>query len=214
MVLSDVSRKYGRQVVLNRVTLSVSAREIIGLVGANGAGKTTLLRIACGLIRPDAGRIDFGFRPSPGALRYFGGEHTLPGDVASGAWQALWPSPSARRAVGRLRVLSRGTRQRVGLEAALRLPCPSLVILDEPWEGLDLDAGRWLSDSLLTLAQGGAGIIVSSHRIHDLAGVCSRCVFLAEGRMAPDVVFSGSLASGAERVAQLFDAFDRSRGVR
>src|SRR5207237_516456 len=124
----------------------------------------------------------------------FGGEQTLPPEVSVRQWLALWsvkdPSGSGGPGNGRLGVLSRGTRQAVGLRGVLdrRSNRDVLLLLDEPWEGLDPDASRWLSDTLIRHRQAGAGAIVSSHRIHDLAGVCDRCLFLVNGRLARDEV--------------------------
>ena len=209
--LLGVAKRYGRQVVLEGITLSVQRGEIVGLVGPNGAGKTTLLRIISGLVRPSTGSIDL--EVAPGALRYFGGERTVPGDVSARRWRTLWNGGPARVPPGRMGLLSRGTRQRVGLDATLRSPEPSLVALDEPWEGLDPDASRWLSDSLLDLSQRGAAIIVSSHRIHDLAELCSRCVFLFASRITSEMSFAKDLPPDTSRSALLLEAFDRSRGA-
>ena len=87
---------------------------------------------------------------------------------------------------------------------------PSLVLLDEPWEGLDPDASRWLSDALAGLRASGHAIIVSSHRIHDLAPTCDRCDAMVGGRIAASVACGG--LGHDERVRQLFDVFDRARG--
>src|SRR5205823_8796104 len=95
------------------------------------------------------------------------------------------PSSADSRPLG---VLSRGTRQRVGLEAVMAAPGTALLLLDEPWEGLDPDASRWLSDELVLSGRRGISIVVSSHRIYDLAAVCSRCEFLVQGRIAPNGV--------------------------
>ena len=108
-------------------------------------------------------------------------------------------------------VLSRGSRQRVGLEAALAEPHPTMLLLDEPWEGLDPDASRWLSDELLKRRDAGAAVLVSSHRIHDLADVCDRYVFLVNGRIAPESLDAGHLAGVADRSALLYAAFDRAK---
>jgi len=110
-------------------------------------------------------------------------------------------------------------RQQLGLETTLaRHPehrVWSLVLLDEPWEGLDPDAARWLSTELVELRGRGATVMVSSHRIHDLAGVCDRCVFLRRGLVAEEVRMSKSMAAGLDRSAMLFEAFDRlSRSER
>ena len=210
-----VAKKYGRQVVLNGVTLDVRRGEILGLIGPNGAGKTTLLRIISGLVHASSGSVnDLTLASSPAGLRYFGGERTLPGDVSTYRWRALWGGAPTLVPPGRMRLLSRGTRQRLGLGATLRLPEPSLVVLDEPWEGLDPDASRWLSESLLDLSQRGVGIIVSSHRIHDLAEVCSRCVFLVDGRITLEVAVAAELPPGITRSALLLEAFDQSRVAR
>jgi ABC-2 type transport system ATP-binding protein len=200
--------------VLDNVTLGVRHGEILGLVGPNGAGKTTLLRIMSGLVSPSSGSVVFELESWSGTLRYFGGEHTLPGDVSTRRWQALWNGTTNNVPAGRIRLLSRGTRQRVGLEAAFASPAPELIVLDEPWEGLDPDASRWLSESLLGLSQRGIGIILSSHRMHDLADVCSRCLFLVVGRLVSEVVLSAELQPGIARSARLYEAFDQSRGAR
>jgi ABC-2 type transport system ATP-binding protein len=206
-----VSKRYRGVSALSDVSLTVGAGEILGLIGPNGAGKTTLLRIMAGLLRPAAGTVT-----SPagvaGELRYFAGEHTLPPGVPTNRWLRLWSAQRARsRPTGRLSTLSRGMRQRVGLEAVLATTDIALLLLDEPWEGLDPDASRWLSAELVTRRTRGAGIIVSSHRIHDLADVCDRCVFLVGGRLAPTTVITSEIGAAADRTAALYAAFDRTR---
>jgi ABC-2 type transport system ATP-binding protein len=209
--LRAVSKRYGQRPVLTDVTLAVHAGEILGLVGPNGAGKTTLLRVFAGLLRATTGTIG---RPAgkPEAIRYFGGERTLPPNVSARRWLEFW-GHEARRPVDsrRLGVLSRGTRQRLGLEATLGHPT-ALLLLDEPWEGLDPDASRWLSEQLSTMRAEGTAIIVSSHRVHELAEVCDRCAFLVDGRLAPDVVMCRGEDSAAQRAERLFQAFDHARG--
>jgi len=201
--ISHVSRRFGARFALDDVTLHAQTREIVGIVGPNGAGKTTLLRVSAGLLSPSAGEVSVH-----GALtvRYFGGEHTLPPDVRADAWSRLWSITNNQHR--RLGVLSRGTRQRIGLESVLHEPTPSLVLLDEPWEGLDPDAGRWLSRRLGELRDGGSTVVVSSHRIHDLATVCDRCEFLVGGRLADGPVMCSAETSHEERVSQLLRAFD------
>jgi ABC-2 type transport system ATP-binding protein len=209
--LDGVTKRYGRHVALSSVTLVVGAREILGLIGPNGAGKTTLLRILARLIRPDAGSVTISSAAERPVVRYFAGEHTLPPRVRARRWLRLWSAPAAADATNRpMGVLSRGTRQRVGLEATLAEPNPSLLLLDEPWEGLDPDASRWLSDELVKRRNAGAGVIVSSHRIHDLADVCDRCVFLVGGRLTSESLAQEDFPRGADRSAVVFAAFDRA----
>jgi ABC-type multidrug transport system ATPase subunit len=128
--------------------------------------------------------------------------------VSARQWVGLWSRDAARDAPRRrFAVLSRGTRQHVGLTATLAADRAGLLVLDEPWEGLDPDASRWLSRSLL--AQRSAGVVVSSHRIHDLADVCDRCLFLIEGRLAPLEVRCRGIVDRAEA---LYAALDSLRG--
>src|SRR6266853_6125372 len=115
--LVRVSKYYGRRSALIDVTLNVAAAEVVGLVGPNGAGKTTLLRILAGLVRPSSGTIESSGIPR---VAYFGGEHTLPGDVSARRWCSFRRSSDASQVTRRrFGVLSRGTRQRIGLDATL-----------------------------------------------------------------------------------------------
>jgi len=206
--LVDVSRRFGSQVALDRVSLSIAAHDIVGIVGPNGAGKTTLLRVLAGLLRPTEGAVRTD--PALDGVRYFGGEHTLPPDVSARAWDRLWPGGSAEAVTARrFGVLSRGTRQRIGLTAVLRAEGAVLILLDEPWEGLDPDASRWLSQMLAQKRAGGAAVLASSHRIHDLASVCDRCAFLVQGRLAPFEVRCADTATLDERAARLLEVFDQ-----
>jgi ABC-2 type transport system ATP-binding protein len=210
--LRCVTKRYDRHVALDEVSLSVDATELVGLVGPNGAGKTTLLRVLAGLVRVDVGARWLAYN-DPNAVVYFGGERTLPSDVTSRQWNRLW-SGAARPGRSRpLGVLSRGTRQRIGLDAMLGRPGIAVLLLDEPWEGLDPDGARWLSASLIALRAEGTAIVVSSHRIHDLAEVCDRCVFLVDGRLRRDAVICQPGTSLSERSSVLLAAFDRARDI-
>ena len=213
--LVNVSRRYGRHWALNGINLTLDTSEIIGLVGPNGAGKTSLLRILAGLLQPTTGAVTRQ-RAGIGTVRYFAGERALPPDVSANTWLRLWTgrrhSDLARRQIAKL---SRGMRQRLGLETTLPMSPDehaSMVLLDEPWEGLDPDATRWLSSQLIEVRAQGAAVMVSSHRIHDLADVCDRCVFLRRGLVVEEVRMSQSMAAGVDRAAMLFEAFDRVTG--
>jgi len=181
--LAAVTKKYGRHMVLNQVWLQVRSGETVGLIGNNGVGKTTLIRIAAGLVRPDAGCVRWG----EGAitLRYFGGEMTLPPDVSARRWSKLFNvAADERRRIGDL---SRGTRQMLGLRGVLSGDSADLLLLDEPWEGLDPAGSQWLAASLQQWRASGAAILLSSHRLHDLDAICTRLVVLQGGRCQPVV---------------------------
>jgi ABC-2 type transport system ATP-binding protein len=77
-----------------------------------------------------------------------------------------------------IRVLSHGSRQLLGLRTVLSRQPLQLVILDEPWEGLDTEGARWLSAMLESKRDRGASVVVSSHRLHDMAGFCDAYLFL------------------------------------
>ena len=183
--LAAVRKRFGRHHVLDQAWLQVRSGEAVGLLGANGAGKTTLLRIAAGLVRPDSGTVRWNpvvplTNPS---IRYFGGEMTLPPHVSARRWASLFGVVSAeRRPIGRL---SRGNRQTLGLRVLLSGPPADIVLLDEPWEGLDPPGTKWLTDTLRHWTREGAAILISSHRLHDLDSVCTRFVMLDEGRCHP-----------------------------
>lgn len=199
--LSAVSKAFGTHYVLNQVCLQLRGGEAVGLIGNNGAGKTTLLRIAAGLIRPDRGCVRWAdARPE---LRYFGGEMTLPPDVSVRGWASLFGQRMEdRRRIGQL---SRGNRQMLGLRLVLAGAGADILLLDEPWEGLDPNGGEWLSDTLRRWRDEGAAVLISSHRLHDLRSVCTRFVMLEGGRCAP-------IAAPDQRptVEQLAQAFARS----
>jgi ABC-2 type transport system ATP-binding protein len=182
-----------------------------GLVGPNGAGKTTLLGLLLGLAVADQGELEIFGSPVRRAL-------ALPDGVAGFVdGPGLYPSLTARQnlcalarlrgggsdgiddALGqvgltevaddRVRGFSLGMRQRLGLAAAL-LTRPRLLVLDEPANGLDPAGTRQVHRVLTGLAATGAAVVLSSHRMDDLAALCSEVTLLAAGR----VVFTGPVS--------------------
>ena len=214
--LNDVVKRYDDRRVLSGVTFSVGAGEAVGVIGPNGAGKTTLLRIAMGLIRPDSGWIRLDNESVHDALRrvpvaYFAGESTIPPSVRVRSWRNLFHDVDERGENRPFAVLSRGTRQLLGLRTVFSVSGLRLIVLDEPWEGLDPDASRWLSEAMRARRDAGTGILVSSHRLHELAGVCDRYIFLNRGVTTP--VSARSVArSGLVSGDALLAAFDVVRG--
>jgi ABC-type multidrug transport system ATPase subunit len=214
--LHDVAKGYDDRRVLSGVTFSVAAGEAVGVIGPNGAGKTTLLRIAMGLVRPDRGWIRLDGESVHSALprlpvAYFAGESTIPPAVRVRSWRNLFHDADERGENRPFAVLSRGTRQLLGLRTVFSVSGLRLIVLDEPWEGLDPDASRWLSEAMRARRDAGTGILLSSHRLHELASVCDRYLFLNRGIATPvsaRAVAPGGLMSGDALLA----TFDLVRG--
>ncbi|HEY6065234.1 MAG TPA: AAA family ATPase, partial [Thermoanaerobaculia bacterium] len=168
-----------------------------------------------GLVRPTSGRVEWRdgkAAPPPERVGHFGGAHTLPPAASARTWVRLVSRGHALSDERRpIRALSRGSRQFLGLSAQLARPELDAILLDEPWEGLDPDASRWLSESIRRRRDQGCAFLVSSHRLHDLAGLCDRYAFLLDGRVV--VRSGGEISPGAVRGDDLLAAFDRIRSV-
>ena len=215
-----ISKSFGEVVALDAVELDVAEGEVHGLVGPNGAGKTTLLGLLLGLSVSDGGVLEILGSPVRRTL-------ALPEGVAGFVdGPALYPSLTARQnlaalarlrgggldgigdvleqvgltdvADDRVRGFSLGMRQRLGLGAAL-LTRPRLLVLDEPANGLDPAGTRHVHRVLTELAAGGTSVVLSSHRMDDLAALCSEVTLLATGR----VVFSGPIGKLAAETDEL-----------
>jgi ABC-2 type transport system ATP-binding protein len=212
----ELAVQYGRRLVFHGVTFDVAAGQVLGVLGANGAGKTTLLRTLVDGLRPQHGEVRInGLLPRDALARtgvaYFAGEATLPGFARATAWGSLGTGDVVTPDRRRVRALSRGTRQWLGLRTVLGRSPLGLVVLDEPWEGLDPDAARWLSAMLETKRDRGAAIVLSSHRLQDVAGVCDLYLFLMPHRAA--LLRAHEIAgAGSVTPAQLTEVFDRLRG--
>jgi ABC-2 type transport system ATP-binding protein len=218
LMARGVGKSYGNRCVLREATFDARRGEVLGLVGPNGAGKTTLLRLAVGLLAPGSGVVTLDGESLPGALRrvnvaYFAGGSTLPPSVAARRWSRLFGAENPAAETRPIRLLSRGTRQMLGLRSVFAEGAQGsdLVVLDEPWEGLDPDATRWLTESMRARRDAGAAILVSSHRLHELADVCDRCAFLVDGRVTLVDVRGG--LGGTVTAAALLEAFDALRQI-
>ena len=214
----DVSLRYGRRLVLSGVSFDVGAAQCLGVLGASGSGKTTLLRSLIGCLTPATGevRID-GLLPRDALTRvgvaYFAGEATLPGFVRASMWGALGAGDTVTADRRPLRALSRGTRQLLGLRTVLGRHPLGLVVLDEPWEGLDTDAATWLTSTLASKRDRGAAVVVSSHRAEDVAGLCDAYLLLLPHQIV--LVHAHELGPiGGVTPTVLTRTIDRLRNVR
>lgn len=211
----DVTVRYGVREVFSAVSFDLRAGHSLGVLGANGAGKTTLLRMLVGCITPAIGDVLIAGRPPRDALSrtgvaYFAGAATLPPSVAASSWGTLGNGERVTTERRPIRVLSQGSKQLLGLRTVLSRQPLQLIVVDEPWEGLDAEGARWLSAMLESKRDRGAAVVVSSHRLHDLAGLCDTYLFLTPHRAT--LLRSHEIARvGPVTAALLTEMFDRLR---
>jgi len=207
--------RYGRREVFRDLTFDLRTAQSLGVLGANGAGKTTLLRMLIGCLSPAVGDVRIGgFRPRDALLRtsvaYFAGAATLPPNVRAAAWGTLGNGEAVLPDQRRIRALSHGMKQLLGLRTVLSRHALQLIVLDEPWEALDTESSRWLSTTVESKRDRGAAVVVSSHRLHDLAGLCDEYLFLmphdAQLLKAHDISRVGPVTA-----SMLAETFDRLR---
>jgi ABC-2 type transport system ATP-binding protein len=204
--LAGLSKSYGRIRALESVGFSIRAGEILGLIGPNGAGKTTLFECVAGSEAADRGDISFGDLPGNGRLRS-SRMFYVPDGIAP------WPDQPVRWVLGYclgffggrreiyeqviadldlaplmrvpIRALSKGQRKRTLLALGLLAPQPILLI-DEPFEGLDLRQSREAAATLRRHITPDRTFFLSIHQIADAAKVCDRFVLLSGGRVVAE----------------------------
>ncbi|MBY0494643.1 MAG: heme ABC exporter ATP-binding protein CcmA [Cyanobacteria bacterium] len=204
----DVARYYGRRKALSQISFTCDAGEIVGLLGPNGAGKSTLLSILATIVTPSRGQVTYGDRApgeSGGAairatigmlghdlflypeltarenLTFFAHLYGV-ADVAGTVSSALAQANLSDRADDYVSSFSRGMRQRVALERAL-LHGPQLILLDEPFTGLDQTSTAALVARLRERQQAGCLIVLATHDLDVAEGLLSRAIYLKEGRI-------------------------------
>lgn len=234
ITFTDVSRSFGRRRALHRVSFYCSAGEIVALLGPNGAGKSTLLSITATLLEPSSGEVRYGdhsARRAGAALRgrigllghdlyiypelsaaenltFFGRMYGL-ADLSQRVDTALARADLAHRRDDPVGGYSRGMRQRLALERAL-LHEPRLVLLDEPFTGLDDAATGALRQRLAGLREKGSIVLVTTHDLETIEGIIDRAVMLQNGRLLELPHGAGSLRDRYRR-AQSERASDRPR---
>jgi ABC-2 type transport system ATP-binding protein len=203
---SHVNKRFGAVQALDDCSFSVGQGRMLGFLGPNGAGKTTAMRAVFGLIELDAGqvlwngrpiglaeRLRFGYMPEERGLyprmrvgeqlAYFGCLHGLDDRTARAA-AARWLErlDLGDRADAKLEELSHGNQQRAQLAVAL-LHEPDLLVLDEPFAGLDPVAVRTLADVLRGEAARGAAVLFSSHQLELVEDICEEVAIVDHGRL-------------------------------
>jgi ABC-2 type transport system ATP-binding protein len=204
--VADLARRYGDVVALDGLSFTVEPGQLFGFVGPNGAGKTTTMRIILGVLEPDGGsvrwrgapvdlatRARFGYMPEERGLypkmrvrdqlAYFASLHGLSRpDALATANGWLERLGIADRAGDRVEALSLGNQQRVQLGAAL-VHDPELLVLDEPFSGLDPVGVDVLSGVLRELADGGVPVLFSSHQLELVERLCESVAIIKDGRL-------------------------------
>jgi len=199
-----LTKRYGSVVALNDATFVARPGRLVGFLGPNGAGKTTTMRCIFGLAVPDAGetrwngqaidqaaRLRFGYMPEQRGLyprmkvgeqlSYFAQHHGLSARTAKAAAQRwLDRMGLADRINSRLEELSHGNQQRVQLAVAL-VHDPELLVLDEPFSGLDPIGIRTMTEVLRERAAAGVGVLFSSHQLDLVESICEDVVIVARG---------------------------------
>ncbi len=220
--VSGASKRFGTVVALDGASLEVPRGRIVGFLGPNGAGKTTAMRSVFGLVELDAGdvlwdgrpvdretRLRFGYMPEERGLypkmpagvqlAYLAELHGLGHDhavAAARSWlERLGLGDRMETAVEKL---SHGNQQRVQLAAAL-VHEPDLLVLDEPFSGLDPVAAETLGGVLRAEADRGAGVLFSSHQLDLVEGLCEEVTIVAGGR----VVAAGGVAELRARAGRV-----------
>jgi ABC-2 type transport system ATP-binding protein len=204
VTFDGVVKRFGDRTALDGVSFTVTPGRVTGFFGPNGAGKTTTLRILVGLVTPDQGSALIGGRPydrlpnpagAVGVALDGSGFHPQRSGLTHLRLQARAVGVSearvqetlervdirahARRAVGGY---SLGMRQRLALAHAL-VSSPSVLVLDEPTNGLDPDGVRWMREVLRQEAERGAAVLVSSHMLAEMENAVDDVVIIADGRV-------------------------------
>ena len=203
--VKNVTKTFDRRAVLDDVSLTVSSGEIIGLVGTNGSGKTMLMRCICGFVIPEKGEIfvngekvggkkDFAkdtgiIIEMPGFLPVFSGMTNLSvlasysgkksREELSVLLEKVGLDPKDNRPV---RKYSMGMRQRLGIAQAI-MDNPSLLVLDEPFNGLDKNGVAEMRKLLMNLREEGKTMILASHHSQDIRSLCDRVYEMDGGRI-------------------------------
>lgn len=214
--LTDLSRHFGRRKAVSKVSLSLQAGDILGLLGPNGAGKSTLLGMLATLVAPTSGTITYGGTTASAGgaqvrsrigvlahelhlypeltarqnLEFFAQLHGLNDPTL--VTTALGSAGLADRGEDQVASFSRGMRQRLALERAL-LHRPRLVLLDEPFTGLDDRAVRIVAERLKRIAAEGAIVILATHDLDVADGLITRMAVVRSGRLLADGVASAGI---------------------
>ena len=207
--IEEISKFYGKQKALDRISFSVNSGEIVGILGPNGAGKSTIMKIITGFLHPDEGKVwvnglpntgnaieirrNIGYLPESNPLyldlyvteylKFVAGIYQLKG-VKSRIMEIIELTGLGREKHKKIGALSKGYRQRVGIAQAL-IHNPSILILDEPTSGLD-PAQIVEIRQLIRNISSNKTVMLSTHIMQEAEAVCDRIIILNRGKIIAD----------------------------
>jgi ABC-2 type transport system ATP-binding protein len=211
-------KQFGDQRALCDVSFEVYTRDVIGLIGPNGAGKTTLLEVIAGLLPAEHGEVHWrghllpprrrrevmfylpdGVRPWEDlyvarVLEFFAHVYRCSASHMRDVVHAIGLAPALRK---RVRALSKGFARRLMLALSLLTPHP-LLLMDEPFDGLDLRQTREIMDVMRAVAANGRTLVLAIHQLADAERIADRVVLLADGQLRG----TGTLAELRARTSQ------------
>jgi len=230
--VKNVTKKIGNKTIIDQLSFDVPKGEVFGFLGPNGAGKTTTIRMMVGLMRITEGDIVINGHSvtkqfeqairhvgaiveNPEMYKYLTGYQNLvhfarmiPGITRHRIDEVVELVGLKNRIHEKVKKYSLGMRQRLGVAQAL-LHKPSLLILDEPTNGLDPAGIRELRDYLRTLArEEGIAIVVSSHLLSEMELMCDRVAIIQQGKLIDVRLINEFVAEEEERKTVLFDVSD------
>jgi ABC-2 type transport system ATP-binding protein len=224
--INGLRKRYGDVVALDGASFSVARGRMLGFLGPNGAGKTTSMRAIFGLVRLDGGalqwdgrpitnpaRLGFGYMPEQRGLypkmktreqiAYFGQLHGMSrGAAGDAAYSWLERLGLGDRANDPIEALSHGNQQRAQLAAAL-VHDPELLVLDEPFSGLDPIGAETMADVLRERAAAGSAVLFSSHQLDVVEDLCEDVAVIHEGRVVLDGDVRDLKAASPHRVLEI-----------
>ncbi len=228
-------KRYGRNVVVDHVSLEVAPGEVVGLLGANGAGKTTTFGMLAGLVQPTEGKITFNdvdvtrapmHRRARNGLAYLAQEPSVFSglttrenilavlefqpmsrkDRLARAEELLEEMDIVRVADSKADVLSGGERRRVEIARALATD-PKVCLLDEPFAGIDPIVLADLQRGVIALKRRGIGVLITDHNVRETLMITDRAYIMSEGRVLIAGTPAEIASSRAAREAYLGDSF-------
>jgi len=236
IIVSNISKQFGRQLALDNVSFSINPGEIVGLLGPNGAGKSTMMKIITCFIPPTSGEVSVhgfdireqslevrkkvGYLPENNPLYtdmyikeyldFVAGIHHL-GKSSSkrvaDMMEVTGLMPEKSKKIG---ALSKGYRQRVGLAQAM-IHDPEVLILDEPTSGLDPNQLVEIRNLIAEIGKQKT-IMLSTHILQEVEAICSRAIIINQGRIVADDSTGHLLSNTSERELVMVE-FDREVSV-